>query len=96
MSSLVKFFKVDRQEMDPDLICDYNFIMGDLNYRFNSSYEQMMDNGDIHTACQMMDELDQLTISRKGVTINEKKGKVTRTRQTSPHYPCYYEHKITF
>jgi hypothetical protein len=80
MSSLVKFFKVDRQEMDPDLICDYNFIMGDLNYRFNSSYEQMMDNGDIHTACQMMDELDQLTISRKGVTINEKKGKVTRTR----------------
>jgi|TARA_B110001450_G_C17540214_1_gene448306 hypothetical protein len=66
--------------MDPDLICDYNFIMGDLNYRFNSSYEQMMDNGDIHTACQMMDELDQLTISRKGVTINEKKGKVTRTR----------------
>ena len=96
MSSLVKFFKVDRQEMDSDLICDYNFIMGDLNYRFNSSYEQMIDNQDIHIACKLMDELDQLSISRKGLVINEKKGKVERIRKTSPHYPCYYEHKITF
>jgi len=58
MSQLVKTFKAGRQEMDSDLICDYNFIMGDLNYRFNSSFEQMIDNGEIHIACKLMDELD--------------------------------------
>jgi hypothetical protein len=44
--------------MDSDLICDYNFIMGDLNYRFNSTYEKMMDDHDINIACKLMDELD--------------------------------------
>ena len=35
--------------MDSDLICDYNFIMGDLNYRINSTYEEMMDKNEIYT-----------------------------------------------
>jgi hypothetical protein len=32
--------------MDPDIICDYNFIMGDLNYRFDTTYEEMCETGD--------------------------------------------------
>jgi hypothetical protein len=48
MSTLIEYFKVDRQEMDSDLICDYNFIMGDLNYRIDSTYEAMIDKGEIH------------------------------------------------
>ena len=39
MALLIDEFKVDRLEMDSDLICDYNFIMGDLNYRFDSTFE---------------------------------------------------------
>ena len=39
MESLIEYFKVERQEFDSDIICDYNFIMGDLNYRFDSTYE---------------------------------------------------------
>lgn len=61
--------------MDPDVICDYNFIMGDLNYRFDSSYEQMCDQGQIRIAAKLLDELDQLSISRRGVQKNiSKKG----------------------
>lgn len=76
MADLIEEFKVDRQEMDSDVICDYNFIMGDLNYRFDSTYEQMCEQGKIRIAGQLLDELDQLSISRKGVQKNiSKKGK---------------------
>lgn len=43
MATLMEQFRVDRQEMDSDLICDYNFIMGDLNYRIESTFEAMID-----------------------------------------------------
>ena len=41
MSDLIKCDKfriIDRKEIDSDVFCDYNFIMGDLNYRFNSTF----------------------------------------------------------
>ena len=96
MASLIETFKVDRQEMDSDVVCDYNFIMGDLNYRFNSTYEQMCDQGQIKIANKLMDEMDQLKISQRGEQIEiQKKGK-TVVRQTSPKYPYYYEPKISF
>jgi hypothetical protein len=41
MSDLIKCDKfriIERTEIEPDVFCDYNFIMGDLNYRFNSTF----------------------------------------------------------
>ena len=32
--------------MDADIHSDYAFIMGDLNYRFNSTFEDMISNSD--------------------------------------------------
>ena len=58
MEELIKQLKIERQEMDPDIICDYNFIMGDLNYRFDQTYEEMIDNDKIKIAPQLIDQYD--------------------------------------
>ena len=58
MEELLKSLKVKRQEMDPDIVCDYNFIMGDLNYRFETTYDEMMQNDKILKACEMVDDYD--------------------------------------
>jgi hypothetical protein len=53
MSSLIKCrkFKIlDDHDIEPDTFCDYNFIFGDLNYRLNSSYDHMINSGDINIA----------------------------------------------
>lgn len=42
MEEILKSLRNDRQEMDPDVLYDYCFIMGDLNYRFDSTYEDMI------------------------------------------------------
>ena len=42
IEELIKVFRIDRTELDPDMIADYNFIMGDLNYRFESTFEEMV------------------------------------------------------
>ena len=47
---LISSLKVERQELDPDIICDYNWFMGDLNYRFETTYEEMIDNEKIKLA----------------------------------------------
>lgn len=68
MEDIIRKLKIERQEMDPDVISDYSFIMGDLNYRFQSTYEDMVNNNQIDIACTLLPEKDQLTISmnRKG------------------------------
>jgi hypothetical protein len=66
MEELMKVFRIDRPELDPDIIADYNFIMGDLNYRFDSTYEHMTQNDKVKIAPQLISELDQLTKSRTG------------------------------
>lgn len=41
MNDLIKCDKFrikDITEIDSDIFCDYNFIMGDLNYRFNTTF----------------------------------------------------------
>ena len=43
MEEIIKSLKYERKDLDADLTCDYNFIMGDLNYRLNSTYEEMID-----------------------------------------------------
>jgi hypothetical protein len=44
MEDITKYLKTKREEMDADIHSDYAFIMGDLNYRFNSTYEDMTSN----------------------------------------------------
>lgn len=42
MEEITRSLKTERTEMDADIVYDYSFIMGDLNYRFDSTYEDMM------------------------------------------------------
>ena len=52
--------------MDADIVYDYSFIMGDLNYRFDSTYEDMMSTQQINIAHELIDQFDQLKKSLKG------------------------------
>ena len=42
MEELIRSFKIERNEMDPDLYADYAFILGDLNYRMKTTYTEMV------------------------------------------------------
>jgi hypothetical protein len=42
MEEIISIFKIERSELDPDTLADYNFIMGDLNYRFETTFEDMI------------------------------------------------------
>ena len=55
MEELIRNFKIEREEMDPDIVCDYNFIMGDLNYRFDTTFEEMIESDKIKIANELVD-----------------------------------------
>ena len=56
---IIKSLKCERQEMDPDMICDYNFFMGDLNYRMdNTTFEEMINTDKIKMAPALIDQMD--------------------------------------
>ena len=83
MEDLIKTMKIERNELDPDIICDYNFIIGDLNYRFDTTYDDMIDNDKIKIDPQLIEQYDQLMISMssKGSThqyINAEGQTVTK------------------
>jgi len=42
MSDLIRKMRNQREEIDPDMISDFSFIIGDLNYRLESSYEELV------------------------------------------------------
>ncbi len=42
MSDLIKKLKVHREEMDSDIISEFSWIMGDMNYRMDSTYEELV------------------------------------------------------
>lgn len=91
MEEIIKSLKYERSDLDPDLTCDYNIIMGDLNYRLNSNFEEMMAKY-IKNATEVIDEKDQLKISMRGgnlptVLANGQ----TLFRPHSPKYPFYDE-----
>jgi len=45
--------------MDPDIVCDYNFFMGDLNYRMdNTTFEEMINTEKIKVAPLLIDQMD--------------------------------------
>ena len=56
---VIRALKAERQEMDPDIVCDYNFFLGDLNYRLdNTTYEDMLYTDKIKLAPQLIDQID--------------------------------------
>ena len=53
---IIKALKTERQEMDPDMISDYNFFLGDLNYRMdNTTFEEMINTDKIKVAPALID-----------------------------------------
>lgn len=36
MSDLIKSFRLQREELDSDILSDYTFLLGDFNYRMNN------------------------------------------------------------
>ena len=62
MSSFMNTFKSKNEQtldLDADFLCDYNFIFGDLNYRMDSTFSEMI--YDIAKAHTMLSSHDQLT-----------------------------------
>ena len=42
MSELIRKMRIQREEIDPDVISDFNFILGDMNYRMEGTYEELV------------------------------------------------------
>jgi hypothetical protein len=55
MEEITKTLKTERTEMDADVVYDYCFIMGDLNYRFDSTFEDMISTQQINLAHELVD-----------------------------------------
>jgi hypothetical protein len=66
ITQLIQTFRIERSELDPDTLADYNFIMGDLNYRFDISFDEMVTTDKLKMAPMLVDQLDQLAISKRG------------------------------
>jgi len=60
MSKLIKSFKYEGTKLDPDSFFDFNIILGDLNYRFESTYSDMM-SSQIYLAPNLLGEKDEFT-----------------------------------
>jgi hypothetical protein len=69
MEDIMKYpsFRHFKPEIDQDMVSDYTFILGDLNYRFDSNYEDMIRTGLINFAHEKIEDLDQLHKSMKGI-----------------------------
>lgn len=42
MSDLIRHMRNQREEIDPDIISDFSFILGDFNYRMEGTYEELI------------------------------------------------------
>jgi len=38
MSDLIRKMRNQREELDPDFIADFSFIIGDMNYRMDGTF----------------------------------------------------------
>lgn len=91
MEELIRSFKIERNEMDPDLYADYAFILGDLNYRMKTTYTEMViETEKLKMAPQLIEELDQLAESRRGSQFRQElpNGR-TLYEYYNPRYPEY-------
>lgn len=97
MEDIVRYFKNERPEMDPDVSYDYSFILGDLNYRMDSNFHDMIMTQQINLAHELLDQYDQLSKSRRGgqMTHYLPNGQAV-VQNHSKKYPGYYEAKIDF
>jgi hypothetical protein len=41
MSELIKNLRIFRDEMDPDILSDFSFLLGDFNYRMDSTFLEL-------------------------------------------------------
>jgi hypothetical protein len=58
MSELIRKMRIQREEIDPDVISDFNFILGDMNYRMEGTYDDLVPH--IDHIVEMRKQLDQL------------------------------------
>ena len=58
MSEIIRKMRNQREEIDPDVISDFSFIVGDMNYRLESTYEELIK--DIGSVIKRRESLDQL------------------------------------
>ena len=58
MSDLIRKMRIQREELDPDFIADFSFILGDMNYRMEGAYDTLVPRLD--EIVKLRKELDQL------------------------------------
>ena len=42
MAEVIRKMRVQREELDPDVIADFSFILGDMNYRMDGDFETLV------------------------------------------------------
>ena len=57
----------EKDMIEPDAIADINFFMGDLNFRFNRTYQQH--SPDVLRSPQLLPKLDQLLIAKRDFNV---------------------------
>ena len=63
-SDVLKSISCNEKDMiEPDAVHDFNFFLGDLNFRFNRTFMEHMP--DIHRSSELFRELDQLHEARE-------------------------------
>jgi len=66
ISDLIHELRLSRKEMDSDILGEFNYIMGDLNYRINSTFEELNDTNIDSVFC-LIPKLEQLTLSKRNL-----------------------------
>ena len=63
MSDLIKNLRIFRDEMDPDVLSDFSFLLGDFNYRMDSTFLELHPQiGDILTLREGLDQMHRAMI----------------------------------
>jgi len=87
MSDVIRKMREQREELDPDVIADFAFILGDMNYRMEGTYEGLVPQ--IDKIVQMRPKLDQL---HKAMT--EQCKYPDYQEQEIAFYPTYKRSKV--
>ena len=57
----------EKDMIEPDAIADINFFMGDLNFRFNRTYQEHSPH--VHQSPELIPQLDQLTAVKRDMCV---------------------------
>lgn len=63
MGELIKNLPLFREELDADTFADFAFILGDFNYRMNSTFTELVPKLD--RILELKDNLDQLLVGMR-------------------------------